>query len=331
MFVKATCPITKLISVLLAHSMLVWIVSDLWYTGSLYAQTTASDYLNKGIEYCENFEFDEAITNLNKALGMEKVLKEDKIKIHLYLAFCLAAKSEMDMAKSHFLEILKIDPNFTLSYTESAIFLDLFEKAKEEFKRMNPVIPRQAEEQGGKTIITEKSLQDSIPPRIMHVPLDSIEAGKELSVFATISDNEGIAVASLLFIREDQKYYRSVPMNIRQDHMYEAKITSDWIQPPNISYFIHAVDEAGNEGFWKSKDNPFHLSVYFNADEQFSTIRDSVRPIEATTGKKGGRTILWVGLGALVVSGGILAVVLRGGSNGESSTSILTDPPPWPN
>jgi tetratricopeptide (TPR) repeat protein len=330
MFVKQSSPITKLISVFLAHLMLIWIICDIWYPSSLYAQTTVLDYLNKGIEHCENFEFDEAITNLNKALEMEEVSKEDEIKIHLYLAFCLAAKSEMDMAKSHFLEILKIDPNFTLSYTESSIFLNLFQKAKEEFKSMSPVIRSQPEEQGKKTIVTEKSLKDSTPPQILHVPLETIEAGNDLPVSAIITDNEGVAAASLLFIREDQRYYRSIPMNAREGNMYEARITSDWIQPPYISYFIHAVDEAGNEGFWKSQDNPYQLSVSFNVDEQLSTVSDSVQPIEAAVKKKGGRTILWVGLGALVVSGGILAVVLRGGGN-EKTPSILTDPPPWPN
>jgi tetratricopeptide (TPR) repeat protein len=330
MFVKPASPVTKLISVMLAHSMLVWIVYDLGYTGTLHAQTSALDYLNKGIEYCENFEFDEAITNLNKALGLGGASKEDAIKIHLYLAFCLAAKSEMDRAKSHFLEILKIDPNFTLSYTESAIFLDLFQKAKDEFKQMNPVARIQPEESVQEATVTQKSLQDSLAPQILHVPLETIEAGKELPVSAIITDNEEVASASLLFIREDQRYYRSVPMNAKQGNMYEARITSDWIQPPGISYFIHAVDSAGNEGLWKSPDNPYHLNVYFTANEQLSDVRDSVQPIEAKTAKKGGKTIIWVGLGALVVSGGILAVLLRGGGNNETP-SILTDPPPWPN
>ena len=330
MLVKLFKPSVKMISIVLVHSFSVWIMADLLNSESLYSQTTAADYLEKGIEHTENFEFDDAINNLNKALEIEDNSEEDIIKIHPYLAFCLAAKSEMDMAKSHFLEILKIDPNFTLSYTESQIFLDLFQKAKDEFRKMGPVVRNQPVESGTETVMTKKSLQDSIPPTVRHVPLETIEAGNELSVSAIISDNEKVASASLLFIREDQRYYRSVSMDARSDHTYEAKITSDWIQPPNINYFIQAFDEAGNEGLWKNPENPYHLSVTFKPNEELSAMQEAARPIEAAAVRKRGNTILWVGLGALVVSGGILAVVLRGGGNGKSST-ILTDPPPWPN
>ena len=332
MSVKHFKPVIKVISIVLIHSFSVWIMTDLLNPGFLYSQTTAADYLDKGIEHTENFEFDEAIKNLNKALEIGENSKEDVIKIHLYLAFCLAAKSEMDMAKSHFLEILKIDPNFTLSYTESKIFLDLFQTAKEEFRSMSPAVQKQPEEPGvqTETIRSEETLQDSIPPQIRHMPLETIEAGSELSVSAIISDNEKVSAASLLFIREDQRYYRSVSMDARSDHTYEAKITSDWIQPPNINYFIQAFDEAGNEGLWKNPENPYHLSVTFKPNEELSAMQEAARPIEAAAVRKRGNTILWVGLGALVVSGGILAVVLRGGGNGKSST-ILTDPPPWPN
>ena len=68
MSVKHFKPVIKGISIVLIHSFSVWIMTDLLNPGFLYSQTTAADYLDKGIEHTENFEFDEAIKNLNKAL-----------------------------------------------------------------------------------------------------------------------------------------------------------------------------------------------------------------------------------------------------------------------
>ena len=85
-----------------------------------------------------------------------------------------------------------------------------------------------------------------------------------------------------------------------------------------------------NEGFFSSIDEPYTLQVSTKpvVPPVVAEVVDQDKPKE----RKGKKTLLWIGLGAAVATGGVLVAILggKGGGGKSEDRPVLNDPPPWP-
>ena len=313
-------PLYKICVVVLLLAFGLWLTQDLISPQHLFAQSSANGYLQKGKTHWENFEVEEAIVALERALQMNLPRNMDKIEAHKILAFCWATKRESQKAEAEFKKILQIDSNFTLPDNESPIFLEPFRQAK-----------------------AKETPKDTDPPEIVHIPVSKIDEGKSLTITAKITDKTQIASALVFFKSKSDTKFRILNMSTIQKDTYQVQFSANTFKPPELAYYITAKDREGNSGMWRSAGNPFKVKITPAKKEETTPIiaktsesqkkETGKKPVEKTKKKKGGIPILGILLGVVVIGGGAAALAM--GSKDEESTeptasNILVDPPPWP-
>ena len=102
-------------------------------------------------------------------------------------------------------------------------------------------------------------------------------------------------------------------MQAQKQNLFEAQIPPKWIRPPVFAYYIAATDKARNEGFWRSAEEPYTLTVTQRPEQIVSSA------MQVKTKKS--KTLLWVGIGAAVIGGGIIALLVGGGKEEETPST----------
>ena len=179
--------------------------------------------------------------------------------------------------------------------------------------------------------------KDVTAPRITHTALRSLNEGQEFYVIATIADENEITEAKVHLKQRGQISFQSIAMTALQQNRYRAKIEKNFVTAPGLSYYITAQDDAGNMGYWKSAEQAHTITITPTAiTEKPEPDRDEAEEqIAGKPEKKGGKTLLWIGLGALVIAGGAVALMGGSGDGGDESTEPepsqkLIDPPAFP-
>ena len=186
-------------------------------------------------------------------------------------------------------------------------------------------------------IFVSVSEKDVTAPQITHTALRSIKEGQEFYVIATIADENEITEAKVHLKQRGQISFQSIGMTALQQNRYRAKVEKDFVTAPGLSYYITAQDAAGNIGYWKSAEQAHTITITpITIAEKPERDRDEVaEQLVEKPEKKGGKTLLWIGLGALVLAGGAVALMGGSGDGGDESTEPepsqkLIDPPAFP-
>ena len=90
--------------------------------------------------------------------------------------------------------------------------------------------------------ITTNASVDDKPPVIKHTPLKSIINGVGDTVTATVMDNIGVQVVTLLYRMEGEENYKSGAMNNTTGINYTAHIDAEDMNVGNLQYYIEATD-----------------------------------------------------------------------------------------
>jgi tetratricopeptide (TPR) repeat protein len=232
-------PIFKIHTMLLLFAFGLWIGQDLFMPRRLFGQTTAEDFLKKGKGYWEKFEENEAIAALDKALELGLAKPEDKIEAHLILAKCWAMKRDQEEAKRHFLEILRINPAYELSVTESPVYVEPFHKAKAEFTASNRTLPI-----------------------VVHEPVLSAIEQEAVKITAKVTDASKIFEFVLYYKNRSDSDYSREEMKHEPGNVYMAAIPAEKVRPQAIQYYLSAKDASGNSLELKgSAENPYNIFV----------------------------------------------------------------------
>ncbi len=85
---------------------------------------------------------------------------------------------------------------------------------------------------------------DTTGPTITHTPVTSATRGEQITISATITDPSGVSSATLYYKRESDTSYAQISMTSSGD-TYTATIPASAVTE-NITYYIRAVDGAGN-------------------------------------------------------------------------------------
>jgi len=150
-----------------------------------------------------------------------------------------------------------------------------------------------------------QALADSTPPRIEHEPVRQIDLGASLSVPATVTDDDGDLDGVFLNLRlPGSEQFRAQPMFARRGGEFVGSVPTDGFSlDDTISYFITAIDAAGNEESEGFSFDPFEVTV--------------VAPTAslATVEPDGGNRTVWYVV-AGVLAAGAIAALAGGSSNG---------------
>lgn len=114
--------------------------------------------IERWIEKYEQGEYEETISGLRNLLyPLSLTKKEEIVKAHLYLGFCYSLLGEVEKARKHFRELLKLEPtkNLDKNLVPAKIFT-IFEEVKEAFQP--PPSPKQP------TVKIKKSWRERITP-----------------------------------------------------------------------------------------------------------------------------------------------------------------------
>ncbi|MGQ9608458.1 MAG: hypothetical protein ACUVWN_04095 [bacterium] len=110
---------------------------------------------------------------------------------------------------------------------------------------------------GNSTFLPSKpasvSVEDSMPPVIVHNPIKVAFANTPIIIEAIISDNGGISSAVLFY--KNKQDYKSIPMNINGMVFY-AEIPAEEVIPDSIMYHIQAYDLLDPNGKTRSATVP---------------------------------------------------------------------------
>lgn len=293
------------ISTCLIFSLSLLFCKDLFFAASLFAQSNPDDLLEKGIEAYEEVDFEVAAQSLNQALKLGLQKKEQLARAFQYLAFAYAALGDTAQSKTAYLELLGLDPDFNLPVSASP-------RLRGPYLAAQKVI---AERDTSPPVITP----DHEAPQIAHKPPAEATEGQAVTLTATITDNVGIKSAALRFRKKNEQDFKSVLMKDNSRNQYEARIPVNEIAPPSLQYYITASDAAGNSGFWKSAELPYTLKVKAKPKAQSEQLADAMPDKK----KKGGKTWLWIGLGAAVVGGAVVGLAGGGGGGDEPTTGSI--------
>lgn len=164
-----------------------------------------------------------------------------------------------------------------------------------------------------KPLIIKVDIVDTEPPSITHTPIEQAVEGEEINFIAMVTDKVGVAEVRIFYRVTGQTDYRSSKMQQRPNNVFLAKIAA---RAEGMEYYMTATDRTGNTpAFWKSADDPQLFAV-------------QAKPVQVA--KKGGsKALLWIGLGAVAVSGG-LVVALAGGGGGNGVTPLTDQKLPNP-
>jgi len=173
---------------------------------------------------------------------------------------------------------------------------------------------------------------DLIAPQISHEPLEeSVKAGSNQEIKATITDNVGIKSVTLFYRNTGTESYKRVKMeHVENTNEYVTTLGIEDTAEPGIEYYIQAVDLAGNALLHGYSFSPLTLAVVqreptSEIDTEIS-LADTPASTDPALGKqKKTNKWLWIGLGVLAV--GVIAAV-AGGSGDDGGTSAKPDPVP---
>lgn len=145
---------------------------------------------------------------------------------------------------------------------------------------------------------------DLDPPKINHAVPKQLEAGKPLRLNATITDENGVAEATVYYRRGQTGAYDQLPMrNIGGDE-YTALLMTEKGQK-SIAYYIEVLDDGGNRLVEGAPDKPLLVAA-------------------ASTARSGNSKYLYIVLGVLAV--GALAGASGGSSGSSGGASANTTP-----
>ncbi len=101
-------------------------------------ESPGSDSLRRGIAYCDEVQFDEAINELTAAIEQGLEDKDDLIKAYRYLAYAHLAHGEKDTARYYLRNALNLKPAYELGRDEELTpkFLEIFAEEKEAYLRV---------------------------------------------------------------------------------------------------------------------------------------------------------------------------------------------------
>lgn len=167
---------------------------------------------------------------------------------------------------------------------------------------------------------------DDQPPVIVHDAITAAGEDTPISIQAEVTDPSGVARVILAYRMAHESTFRSVEMTLESGYRYIAEIPSENVEPPNIFYYIEAVDAAGNEpAVWKSPEDPQLIRIKRAED---IALREEPEPEKRPVRKKGKKWLLWVGIATAAVGSGVVAMTLASGKKGGTATpDILIDPP----
>jgi tetratricopeptide (TPR) repeat protein len=155
---------------------------------------------------------------------------------------------------------------------------------------------------------------DTLPPVIQCDLPETITAGVSLMLTARITDDSGVDRAVVRYKRGNEVLFTALPMTRKEDGSYQAEIPKEKLTIGIIQLYLEATDSKGNgPGFWHGSEKPFQATV-----------------LSAAPTKKS-KKWLYIGIGATVVGGVILGIVLTRKHEPnpiqQANNPVLRDPP----
>ncbi len=196
------------------------------------AQSSPKDLLRKGVQQCEDAEFENAITSLEQALTRGLSDKEDIIQAYKYIAFSAAALGDEAKAENAYVELLKRYPVFDLLLSDSPRLRKPFDSAREKVEQWRQT-----------------------PPAIECEPLRTAEVGAPVEVTARVTAAAGVDSVVLHFKRTTEVVYLKQLMVNSTGAVFAAMLPAS-TEPANWMYYITARSKNGKIADWRSAGNP---------------------------------------------------------------------------
>lgn len=121
---------------------------------------------------------------------------------------------------------------------------------------------------------------DTIPPVIVHDPVQGAAPGLPLQIFADVTDNVAVRSVSLYFRRTGTTTYSSKEMSKGTGNRYAATMEGSLLQSPGLDYYIEATDGISTVKNGRP-DNPNQVII---------TDAPKVTVVSPTSGSAGGGT-----------------------------------------
>lgn len=178
--------------------------------------------------------------------------------------------------------ILRISPDAGYSWTEFPMVLD----SDNLFKAVVPggnLAPGElrcqiiAQDQAGNRAEVNSviNIVDTSPPVVKHEPLKIAELGRDLRIYAEITDNVGVKEADIIYFAQAfSKLEASGAQNIlplsQNGRIYSASVSGSEITFSGLSYYIRAADASGNIALFPTEiDTPKFIDI---------TVKDTTPP-----------------------------------------------------
>jgi hypothetical protein len=212
-------------------ALLLVIAGLLTLPHSLWAQSKAEPEKISGGNGCDNKSMVEGIDNygfgefqnarqlLQKALTAQCISDQQRLQIRLFLALTYIKLNEADTAKTELRKICELDPTFNF-HTEQ------YGKAAYD--------------------VLSQVRCEANPPKITHTPILEAEKGNPIPIQAIITDEVGVAKATIFYKIGDVQEYSTIPMSLAGPNSYRGILVIPNIDADILFYYIRAEDKYKN-------------------------------------------------------------------------------------
>jgi len=109
------------------------------------------------------------------------------------------------------------------------------------------------------------AINPNVAPEIQFTPITLLNAGEDLEVNATITDNTDEVASSFVFYRGiGEPLYKKVAFTNSNGNIYNVIIPSDDLSPQGIQYYLKATDNFGISTYLGEPQNPFEIEILTN-------------------------------------------------------------------
>lgn len=187
---------------------------------------------------------------------------------------------------------------------------------------------------------------DIVAPSIRYdLPLEQAFSERELTIRATVTDNQAVSDVHLFYRRSGTNAYSRIPMQSQEQNIYSATLFKEAVTLPALEYYIQATDSSGNISFKGFSTSPLTVLLVKppppeavpeqpKQEQEEVQIQKALPPLYSTVTsnlqldkpwyKKGW---VWTIVGAVVVG----AAASGGGGGGAGTgdgTIVITGPAP---
>lgn len=111
------------------------------------------------------------------------------------------------------------------------------------------------------------TLSDHTAPTINHQELKQIEAGKDMTIEASIASDQATISAKLYYQTDKQDSYQMIEMTNTETSTYQAVIPGNALRAETLTYYILATDPNHRVSYPPSIDRPIEVSIKKEEEE----------------------------------------------------------------